>query len=163
MRPIPSISRWSLGVRRYVLPGALVAILAACGDSTGPGDSALAAAEARWRLLQPASNSYVMRQQIHCFCGFANSEYLVTVTNGVVSAASPVVPPMNGFGTPPLTAFRTVAQLFAEVRNALGKPGVLQEVTYDDIAGFPTRLALDPIPNAVDDEVGYVTRGVGPQ
>ncbi|HEY0929074.1 MAG TPA: DUF6174 domain-containing protein [Gemmatimonas sp.] len=171
MRSIPSLPSRStaqshravFGALRAIILAAATVALSACSDSTGPGDSALAAAEARWRLVKPASNTYTMRQEVHCFCAFGGAEYAVTVTNGTVSGATPVSRPSEGLGPPPLTAFRTVDQLFAEVRNALGKTGTLKEVTYDEVAGYPTRLALDPLPNAIDDEVGYVTRAVGPQ
>lgn len=161
MNALRRVSYTGIRAARPVALALAAVILTACSDSTGPGDSELTAAEARWRLVQPASNSYVMRQQVQCFCGFAGSEFIVTVMNGAVSAATPAAPPQNGFDTPPLTAFRTVDQLFSEVRNTLGKSGTLKDVTYDPVAGYPTRLSLDPLPNAIDDEVVYVTRGVG--
>lgn len=146
---------------RYAL-AACALVLVGCSDPTSPQESELAAAESRWRVVRPASNTYVMRQQILCFCAFANSEFVVTVVNGAITSIVPVVPPQNGFPAPEPRYFRTIDQLFAEVHGALKKPGTLQEVTYDPVAGYPSHLSLDPVLDAIDDEVIYVTRGVGP-
>ncbi|WP_337171810.1 DUF6174 domain-containing protein [Gemmatimonas aurantiaca] len=157
MRPL---SRSRLAAR-YTLAACALA-LAGCSDPTSPQESELAAAQSRWRTVSPTSNSYVMRQQILCFCAFANSEFVVTVVNGAITSVVPAVPPQNGLPAPEPRYFRTIDQLFAEVHGALKKPGTLKEVTYDPVAGYPNRLSLDPVLDAIDDEVAYVTRGVGP-
>jgi hypothetical protein len=61
-----------------------------------------------------------------------------------------------------LTIFRTVDQLFAQAREGLTREGVVQSMAFDATLGYPTTLSLDPIRNAVDDEVTYVTSNVVP-
>jgi hypothetical protein len=53
--------------------------------------------------------------------------------------------------------FRTIDQLFDAIRDASAKPGMLREVNYNSQYGYPTLVSLDPLPNAVDDEVAFRT------
>jgi hypothetical protein len=142
-----------------LLYASAVLLLGGCNDATGPERSQLAAAEARWRNARPASNSYVMRQQVACFCPFGPNQFDVTVVNGAVTAAT-IVGPTSAHGPILLSSFRTIDQLFDEIRAALDKPGTLTHVSYDSQRGFPTEVSLDRISNAADDEVSYVTVSV---
>lgn len=141
-------------IRRLVLLAC--AVLAACDDDPmRPERDALARAEARWNAVRPASNSYVMMQQRSCFCPTV-ALYEVTVVNNVIVRARN---PATDVDLPSAqwVWFRTVSQLFDEVRMALRKDGVLRSVAYDNARGFPTTVSLDPVPQAVDDEIAYLT------
>ncbi len=136
--------------------GALLA--GGCKDPVSPQEAALSTAEARWRAGK-VSTSYRMQQRVACFCIWGNISYDVIVTNGVITSALSVdagVPALPSL----LAQMRTVEQLFAEVRQATDLPGVLMNVTYDATLGFPTVVSLDPIKQAVDDEVTYFTQRV---
>ena len=132
------------------------AAFAACDDDPmRPERDALARAEARWNAVRPASNSYVMMQQRSCFC-LNGGLYEVTVVNNVIVRARN---PATDADLPSAqwVWFRTVSQLFDEVRSALRKDGVLRSVAYDRARGFPTTVSLDPVPQAIDDEIAYLT------
>ncbi len=130
----------------------------ACSADVALSPEALAVgvAQTLWQRVRPMSNSYAMDQQVVCFCATGGTVFRVTVTGGVVVRArdaatdADVAPAM-------LTRFRTVDQLFDEVRSAQGVPGRLTAVTYDATYGFPSDVSLDPIKNATDDEVSYLT------
>jgi hypothetical protein len=134
-----------------------MAALVACADGpVSPQVVALDEAEALWNRTKPASASYSFDQQVMCFCPYGASTFRVTVTAGAITrvhdsqAAADL--PANQF-----SRFRTVDQLFDEVRSALAKSGVLTTVEYHPTMGFPSKVSLDPVKNAVDDEVAYFT------
>ncbi|MFM8911037.1 MAG: DUF6174 domain-containing protein, partial [Gemmatimonadota bacterium] len=56
-----------------------------------------------------------------------------------------------------LAWYRTVDQLFSEVRTAQRTEGMLRDVTYHPTLGYPTLVSIDPIAMAVDDEVAWQT------
>lgn len=143
--------------RRIVTAAVGVVLIGACDDDpTGPEFSALRSAEAQWRAVQPATNSYIVQQQIVCFCRDGSTTYEVTVTAGTVSyvraLADSVPVPVDQFAR-----FQTIDHLFEQVRAALKTSGQLVAVEYDAAFGYPTVVSLDPIKNAVDDEVTYRT------
>ncbi len=138
---------------------------AACSSSsiTGGGGGtttdAYAAAVALWNAKKPTGDRYVMVQRIVCFCVTSNVGYRITVVGttitNVVNDRTDVPLPTAEWGN-----FKTVAQLFEAVRAATLKPGTLKLAEYDATLGFPRTVSLDPILNAIDDEVSYVTSNV---
>ncbi len=135
---------------------AAATVLAACGSGTSPEQRRLEDAEALWNATRPPSNSYVMRQQVLCFCVYGATTFEVTVTSDTVTK---VVNSTTGDPLPAaqFASFRTVSQLFAAARDASGKKGTIRALEFSATRGYPTVLSLDPVPNAVDDEVKYVT------
>ncbi len=145
---------------------AMVLVGAACsttsvtgGGGGGPPLDPLAAAQALWNSKKPAGDRYVMVQRVVCFCAITNVSYRITVVGSSITAV------VNDRTDVPLAAsswgvFRTVAQLFDAVRSAQTKSGTLKAVEYDGVLGFPRTVSLDPILNAIDDEVSYVTTSV---
>lgn len=139
-------------------------LLSGCSSTsiTGGGGGttdALAAAQALWNSKKPAGDRYVMVQRVVCFCPTANVSYRITVSGTAITDV------VNDRTDVPLassswSSFKTVAQLFDAVRAAQGKSGTLKSVEYDATLGFPRTVSLDPILNAVDDEVSYVTTSV---
>lgn len=149
--------------KRFVTVGLLLSVMVACTDESpfGPQYQSLDAAEARWDAARPASNSYVMEQQVSCFCATGSSVYSVTVVSGIVTEAKVLT---SGAVVPASVRaqFRTVDQLFDAVRKGLRTPFGLTDVVYDPMSGYPTTVALDPIRQAADDEVTYFTNRVLP-
>jgi hypothetical protein len=128
----------------------------ACDDPVSPEITALMSAEAQWHAAQPASNSYIIQQAVNCFCIDGGTVFEVTVTAGTIT----VVRRLPGLEVVPVdqyARFRTIDQLFDEIRAALKKDGVLLHVEYNSSMGYPTVVSLDPVRNAVDDEVAYQT------
>lgn len=146
-------------MRRALLPWLVaVGLLSACHDPVRPQSRDLDSAVARWSATRPANNSYQIDQRVSCFCIFGGNPFRVTVTSGTITR---VVDLSNGqeLDASQFSRFRTVDQLFAEVRSALQLPGTLRNVQYDAQRGYPTTVSLDPVKNAVDDEVAYITEG----
>ena len=137
-----------------------IGALVACGDDpVSPRMEALAEAEALWNRTKPASDSYTVDQQVMCFCLYGASTFRVTVTAGAITR---VHDPQKVSDLPAneISRFRTVDQLFNEVRAAMAKSGVLTSVEYHPTMGVPSEVSLDPIKNAIDDEVAYLTNSL---
>ena len=138
-----------------------VLLAGGCSDPTGPEEARLTAAQRRWEATRPASNSYTMQQRVVCFCITGATTFQVTVTTGAITRAVNLTTgePMS---VTLLTIFRTVDQLFTQAREGLTREGVVTSMAFDATLGYPTTLSLDPIRNAIDDEVTYVTSNVSP-
>lgn len=139
----------------------LVLLVGGCGDPTGPEEARLTAAQRRWEATRPASNSYSMQQRVVCFCITGATSFQVTVTAGTITRAVNVTTG-EAMSVTLLTIFRTVDQLFTQAREGIGRDGVVISMAFDATLGYPTTLSLDPIRNAADDEVTYVTSNLTP-
>jgi Family of unknown function (DUF6174) len=139
----------------------LVLLAGGCSDPTSPEDARLTAAQRRWEAARPASNSYTMQQRVVCYCITGATTFQVTVTTGAITRAVNVTTG-ESMSTTLLTIFRTVDQLFTQAREGIAREGVVTSMAFDATMGYPTTLSLDPIRNAVDDEVTYVTSNVVP-
>jgi hypothetical protein len=119
------------------------AALSAAGPAAATSGAArLAAARSAWAAQRAVDYSYVITRS--CFCP-PDARGPVTIQ---VRAGKPQ-------GTP--VVFRdvdTVGELFGEIANQLHGDGVVR-ATYRKKLGVPKRLSFDPIPTAIDDEVGY--------
>ena len=133
----------------------LLLVASGCPDPMSPEQVALEAATAQWRAARPSDDSYILLQRRLCFCP-RTEEMRVTVTRGTVTA---VVDAATGTAEPSeaLAWYRTVDQLFSEVRTAQRTEGMLRDVTYHPTLGYPTLVSIDPIAMAVDDEVAWQT------
>lgn len=127
-----------------------LAALAACSDLTGP-KAELTDARERWesRLLSQYEYDY----QQSCFCHYESVRAVkLRVQAGTVTAAwyledgSPV-PAAN------LKFYPTVDQLFETIENAIDKKPDRLEVDYDRATGHPTRIDIDYMEQAADDEI----------
>ena len=140
-------------------------LLSACSSSSvtdgggGPQTDPLTAAQALWNAKKPAGDRYVMVQRVVCFCTLGNVSYRLTVNGATITAVvndrTDVPLASSSWGT-----FKTVAQLFDAVRAAQTKAGTLKSVENDATLGFPRTVSLDPILNAIDDEVSYITTSI---
>ncbi len=143
-----------------ILLGTLL-LVGGCSDPTGPEEARLTAAQRRWESTRPASNSYSMQQRVVCFCITGATPFQVTVTAGAITRAVNLTTG-ESMSVALLTIFRTIDQLFVQAREGLARDGVVTSMEFDATLGYPTTLRLDPIRNAVDDEVTYVTSNVAP-
>lgn len=146
------------------LAGALLGfalLVSGCSDPTGPEEARLTTAQRRWEAARPASNSYTMQQRVICFCITGATTFQVTVTAGAVTRAVNLTTG-ESMSVALLTIFRTIDELFTQARAGLTREGVVQSMAFDASLGFPTMLSFDPIRDAIDDEVTYVTSSVAP-
>ena len=153
----PSVTMSARATRQTLVLIASLLFGSACAENpVGPEVKALESAQARWNASRPASNSYAIEQRVSCFCPTGGTTFQITVSGGAISR---VINPQTGSDVvaSQYTMFRTVDQLFEEVRKALRSPGTLKSVAYDNARGYPTTVSLDPIKNAIDDELAYTT------
>lgn len=141
---------------RSLLAAGLLAALSGCDDGpTAPRDD-LRAARRRWEGARPASYAFTFERV--CFCPVELVRpTIVTVRGGVVESlryvdgGAPVDPRFAG-------QFPTIDGLFDALEALLARDPAVFEARYDAGRGFPVRVDVDPIRDAVDDEVGYRVR-----
>jgi hypothetical protein len=134
-------------VRRLILPLLALAVCAAPAVAVS-GDAAaqrrdLVHNRARW--AHQNLRDYRFRLRVSCFCA-SSQRAAITVT---VRRGRPV-------GATPFTGVRTIPEMFATIRRVLLDPHAgAVFLRYDARRGFPRTVSLDPIKNAVDDEIGW--------
>ena len=140
---------------RRLLLVLLPLVLGGCPDPMHPEQVALEAAWTQWRAVRPPDDSYTLLQRRICYC-LRTDEMRVTVTRGAITA---VVDAETGAAEPSEAYewYRTVDQLFGEIREARRTDGMLREVAYHPTFGYPTLVSIDPIAMAVDDETAWQT------
>jgi hypothetical protein len=141
-----------------VLP--LLAATASCGrDLTGPQQAALReldAARARWAEQELTDYDYDYR--LLCFCPPELLQPVrVQVRDGAVTA---VHNKADDQPRAPLSNWSTIPGLFDKIQDYIERPGSVVKVDYDSATGIPTSASIDPIPNAVDDEIGFSAEGL---
>jgi hypothetical protein len=103
--------------------------------------------------------SYRYQLRVNCFCPPEVTEpVIVEVRNGatisVSYAATGRLAESRYF-----EKYDTVDELFIVIDDALGRKADEISVTYDEKLGFPTRIYIDFVKQAVDDEIAYDVSG----
>ncbi|MEP7001727.1 MAG: DUF6174 domain-containing protein [bacterium] len=140
--------------RRSALAVSLALALAGgCRDITGSTAGQLASARERWAANGTASYDFTI--SLSCFCApNALRPVVVVVSNGVVhgrkykDTGADVTPPFS-------TAYSTIEGLFGIVEDARSRNAAQLDVVYDPERGYPTRISIDYVAKAIDDEVAY--------
>lgn len=137
-------------MKRIVIAIALsVSLLASCSPQAR---SELAAARGRWQAAR--ISHYRLNLAVGCFCPFTQKMPLsIEVMNGQVISmrfkdGSQVSPSEQKI----FEEYRTIDALFDFTEDAIGKADEIQ-VAYDPTYGFPVRVSIDYIKQAVDDEL----------
>jgi hypothetical protein len=142
--------------RSVALTVLAVLALAACADE--PSTSVAQGSRETWQ--DAGFDSYALTIERMCFCPDIGP-YVVTVIDGevasVTSQGKDVPLDDELLRTWPLT----VEDLFAEVDDAQAHADDVA-VRYDEELGYPTRIAIDRLENAIDDEMTYVVRSLDP-
>ncbi len=116
---------------------------------------------ALWQALDIQNYDFVYG--VSCFCGFTRpNPAKLSVRGGVVVKVVPV--DSAGFtreiGTP--STYPTVDSLFSILETAQKNTPKGVTVEFDPTYHFPTKMFIDPIKNAVDDEVTYTIQKFTP-
>jgi hypothetical protein len=121
--------------------------LAGCESITGTKPQ-----QALWDALEIQNYDFVY--QVACFCGINGPNPVkLSVRNGAVTAAAPVG---SFIGTmPALSTYPTIDSLFVILDRAQKNTPQGVTVDFDPTYHYPTKIAVDPIKNAADDEVTY--------
>jgi hypothetical protein len=129
---------------------AVGALLAGCFQSSAPepppGDVD------RWR--EPPRYSYTLDSA----CGerALYGRFRVTVVDGTVTAVEGLDEPAKWYVESGNPTVPTLAALLAAYRKARDSDAGTAEASFDPVDGHPTRITIDPIKNAIDDEQCYV-------
>lgn len=159
-------------IRRAALPtlAALLALgLSACGreDDAKAQDPASDAPSSGTTTDDPtddptteqwpdfAATDYTYRLEVLCFCPMTGP-LQVTVADGKVTSATRITRPGKGTEAPEFARL-TINDLIAKAND----PTVFEaDVVWPDGTDHPTKIAIDQIENAVDDEVTYTIGNV---
>jgi hypothetical protein len=128
--------------------------LAGCDTLTGTQPE-----KALWNALDIENYDFVY--QVSCFCGIPGPNPVkLSVRKGQVTAAAPV----GSFtgSIPALSTYPTIDSLFVILEAAEKKTPAGVEVDFDPTYHYPTKIAIDPVKNAADDEVTYTVESFVP-
>ncbi len=131
-------------VRRVAVVAAVTAALSGCGNDVQPA--------AQWP--EPSRYTYVLEST----CGERAliGRYRITVADGKVTAAEGLDEPARRTVTDsPADTIPTLGGLVDELNQARQGGAGIAELETDGADGHPTRITIDPEPNAVDDESCY--------
>lgn len=139
---------------RRLLALSAAALLTGCGivDSDPWDDRRLElnVARAHWAAADPGSYRFTFFRG--CFCAGPIGRYVVTVTDGTVTAAVGE-PDGDPVADAALGQFATMEDLFDVIEDAIRNEADGFQVAYDPEYAFPTLIDLDRDENAVDDEL----------
>lgn len=123
--------------------------LASCDTATGTQPE-----KALWHALGIQNYDFVY--QVSCFCGILGpNPAKLSVRGGVVSkVASPDSTVSLGV-TPPPSSYPTVDSLFAILERAQKGTPAGVTVEFDPTYHYPSKIFVDPLKNAADDEITY--------
>ena len=116
---------------------------------------------AAWQAARPAR--YAFEYRVDCFCIGGGRWYLVTVDSGRVTSATVSDSASGGKGGPLALEFvPTIDSLFVFARRAYAEKADSVAVELDTAIHHPTRLYIDRMVQAADDEVTYSVRALRP-
>ncbi|UJP07529.1 MAG: DUF6174 domain-containing protein, partial [Nitrosomonas sp.] len=153
MEPIRQTKREKLLAMKNLCGLALAVLLLAC---VAPMRSDFEQHQKQWREANVAH--YRFELNMVCFCTFRNRMPLqIEVLNGQIAA-------MTDNTGKTITAadahydffarYATIDRLFSELQAGLNGTADQIAVAYHPSYGFPTRINIDPIKRAADDELG---------
>lgn len=157
-------------VRWMVMPALLVGALTGCDGILGGGGDDVQREEyrratGRWEAASVSSYSYVIT--LICACAPASELRAVRVTVRDGAVVSRVYESNDPSQRTPASAttfgsYDTVEDLFAVVRNSIGRDADLLNVVYDPTYGVPLLMQLDPDASDTDDNLVFQVVGFTP-
>lgn len=115
--------------------------------------------EAQQRFASTVGADYTLTFEIVSSATAEAGLIQVEVVNGV--ATNVVYPDAITEQILPQIPILTVNDFFDRARKVLAEGGSV-EVDFDEAYGYPLVMTLDPIPNAIDDEMSIAVRSVDP-
>lgn len=134
---------------------ALVALLAACGSSTGP-DSLADLEHARTRWEGRGFTDYAFETRRDCFCAPALTRPVrITVLDDSISSVLDITTD-SMIPFPAAANWYTVEDLFTVIDSAARRAATSSfDVEYDPDLGYPNTLEVNPRPDLADAGVRY--------
>jgi hypothetical protein len=112
----------------------------------------------RWTTAQLTHYRYILEPV--CFCPPDDTRPVtIEVTNGTVNSIRYLD---DGTAAKPdiFDKYATIDKLFALLQDALDQPDSRLNISYDPQLGYPSKAAIDYLPNAIDDEFYFRVRNV---
>jgi hypothetical protein len=105
---------------------------------------------ALWASKNLSNYSYTLQRSCFCEAGIAKAMRL-EVRDGVLTSAKYAD---SGLAVPANFQPKTfkIEAFFDLIDSTRAKGGTVENLEFDPIFGYPTKMKLDPIPQAVDDE-----------
>jgi hypothetical protein len=127
-----------------------------CGARNEIGES-LAAHQSRWS--DQGKDSYRYELRIGCFCPpEVTDAVLVFVRDGITDSVL-YIESGRSAESRYFEKYDTIDKVFLVIQDAIDREADKLEVTYDEDLGIPTRIYIDFIEQAADDEISYeITR-----
>ncbi len=136
----------------FILLAALLMFTLACDSQNDVKDS-LSRHQRLW--VNQGIRSYQYRLQVNCFCPpEVTDPVIVEVREGAASSvlyAATGKPAESKY----FDKYDTVDELFLVIEDTIKRGADEISVTYDETLGFPTRIYIDFVKQAVDDEIAY--------
>lgn len=145
--------RWfALSFLAMLLPATLF-LVAACASPYRAIEVELKENEQRWATQGIADYQY--RLQIQCFCPQEVTQPVVIHVRNMTTIS--VVNAMTGEPVPGeyFTRADNIDKLFDVVQDAISRKADQILVSYDSSLGYPARIHIDFVKQAVDDEIVY--------
>ncbi len=151
---------------RFILIFGLAAILAlsvvpGCALVKDPLQQDLDRARAKWEKANIDTYEYHLR--VLCFCPpNVTFPVIIKVQNGVnlsVEYAQEPKEVTNNFFKP----VDTIDKLFDVIQKAIDDEADTLVVEYDATYGYPLKIQIDPITDAIDEEIAYFVEAFIPQ
>ena len=144
--------------RRRDLPALVSGILAlgwvsACVPAPDGAVPGLADARATW--AEEGSGDYTVTLESTCGERALIGRFSVTVAGGAVIGITGLDEPGRRNAEIPSLPEQVPSISGLLERMAVLEPEQVPEASFDDVTGMPTRVAIDPLPNGVDDEECY--------
>lgn len=115
--------------------------------------------QSQQKWAEQGIDSYGYQLQISCFCPpDVTQPVIVTVRGGATTSIINAVnstPVENGR----FEKYSTVDKLFDIISTAIENNAAEISVSYDEKFGYPTRIYIDSIKQAIDDEIAYNISG----
>ena len=151
------VRRRLLSFALFVVPLALLLVSCSGGSSLSTNTTeAVRLQRSRALWARNGVRDYVYTVRVSAFVASANRLVRITVQNGRTVS----ITPDDGDPTPLendgrfFARFATVESLFNVIQQALNARADSISVDYDSVLGYPTRINIDYIRLAVDDELG---------